>query len=86
MENRPIEATELYKGSRDGFTGYVLYNKVDGKGNCLVLIKSTNGYRFGGFRSVPFDKNLKGMFRLDPKAFLFSLDRRMMCTQKYPND
>jgi len=79
MENRPIEATELYKGSRDGFTGYVLYNKVDGKGNCLVLIKSTNGYRFGGFRSVPFDNNLKDKHRADSEAFLFSLNRQMKC-------
>jgi len=50
---------------------------VEGKGNCLVLIKTVKGKRFGGFRSIPFKKESK--MRPDPKAFLFSLDRKMIC-------
>jgi len=73
MENRPIEATELYKGSRDGFTCKKYYNKVNNKGNCLVLIMTTDGRRFGGFRSVPYERNNK--YRPDQRAFLFSLDK-----------
>jgi len=67
-------ATELYKGTRDGFTIDGLYNKVHKKGNCLVLIKSANGRRFGGFRSVEFDRTKFNSEIPDPKAFLFSLD------------
>jgi len=58
VENKPIKATEIYKGTRDGFTTNNFYNKVHGKGNCLVLIKTTKGKRFVGFGSVPFNKNL----------------------------
>jgi len=48
------------------------------------LIKSHRGYRFGGFRSVPFNKTIRN--RADPKAFLFSLSRKMICTLKNEND
>jgi len=58
MENKNIKAAEVYKGSRDGFSSKDLYEKVDGKGNCLVLIKSANDHRFGGYRSVPFNKKV----------------------------
>jgi len=66
IENKPIKATEIYKGTRDGFSGTNLYDKVHGKGNCLVLIKATNGHRFGGFRSVKFDRNNKNKGKADP--------------------
>jgi len=41
IENKPIEATEIYKGTRDGFSYDNFYSKVNGKGNCLALIKTT---------------------------------------------
>ena len=81
LEDKEIEATELYRGTRDGFSSENLYSKVQDKGNCLVLIKSKNGHRFGGFRSVAFNKSKNGYIS-DPKAFLFSLDRLMICKLK----
>jgi len=65
-ENKTIVATEVYKASKDGFSASNFYDKVDGKGNCLVLIRSENDYRFGGYRSIPFEKSDKEKYRPDP--------------------
>ena len=68
----------LYSTSRDGYDDeYSKYfDKCTGKGNCVVLIKNaTNGFIFGGFRSIPlkrvYDKDT------DPQAFLFKLSPDM---------
>ncbi len=49
--------------------------KVEGEGNCFVLIKSEHNKRFGGFRSVPWGR-ANGEVS-DNKAFIFSLDEKV---------
>jgi len=53
-ENKPLNATEIYRASIDGFSGTNLFSKVSGKRNCFVVIQSENDHRFGGYWSVPF--------------------------------
>jgi hypothetical protein len=43
--------------------------KVEGQGNCFIVVKSEHDRRFGAFRSVPFGRT-NGMIS-DPKSFIF---------------
>ena len=44
----------IYKATRDGDSYDEFIEKVDGKGNVFVLVRSEQGKTFGGYRSVPF--------------------------------
>ncbi|CEO96567.1 BTB domain-containing protein [Plasmodiophora brassicae] len=41
----------IYRASRDGFFARSFHDKCDGKGPTVVLVRSTNGYVFGGFNA-----------------------------------
>jgi len=45
----------------------------NGKPNTLALIKSTTGYIFGGYTSVPWSSSGSGQYKTDSTAFLFTL-------------
>jgi len=57
-----------------------MWSKVENIDNCLILIKTKDGMRFGGYRSVPFRKT--NNYQPDPEAFLFSLDKLEMAGLK----
>jgi len=61
----------LYRGSKHGFKNSDFHNMCDGKSNTLALIKSTTGYIFGGYRSVPW--SCSGSYKSDSTAFLFTV-------------
>ena len=63
----------IYKPTNNNETGEDFHKICDGKENVLVLIKTTDNTRFGGFTSVGF--NSSSGFTKDDKAFLFSLDK-----------
>lgn len=42
----------LYRGSRDGMTAASFHRLCDGQGPTLVLVRSANGYTFGGYAGV----------------------------------
>ncbi len=54
----------IYRASRDGFEANKFHTKCDNKSKTLTIIKSTNGYVFGG---------LYGDVKNDPNSFIFSL-------------
>jgi len=60
----------LYKATRDGFTASTFHELCDDKGSTMVIIKSSEGWLFGGFTSQSW-KALA--YKTDPKAFLFTL-------------
>ena len=51
--NRKVKMTLLYKATKDGDSSSAFHNKCDGKSPTLTLVKTTNGYRCGGFTSLP---------------------------------
>ena len=61
----------LYQGSRDGWKGTDFHAKCDNKGATIRVIRSSDGFIFGGFA----DKSWKSSGRhcKYDKAFLFSL-------------
>lgn len=63
--------TLIYKGSRDGFAATKFHQNCDNKGPTVTVIKSKNGYIFGGYTSQSWDSS--GSYKPDNKAFLFTL-------------
>jgi len=69
----------LYRSSRDLCSYISMHNRVDNKGPTITVMTSQAGEVFGGYLSIPFDKNVQGR-KADKNAFLFSLSRN----EKYP--
>jgi len=63
--------TLLWRGTRDGFETSTFHAKCDGKPNTLTFVKTTTGWIFGGYTSIPWLSS--GGWKPDNKAFLFSL-------------
>ena len=63
----------IYNPTNKNETSENFHKICDGKKNVLVLIKTTDNTRFGGFTSVGF--NSTSVNTKDDKAFLFSLDK-----------
>jgi hypothetical protein len=75
-ESKPDLDTEvtlslLYQGSRDGFRGADFHAKCDEKRATVTIVKSTEGYIFGGYS----DQSWVGgaCYRPSSRAFLFSI-------------
>ena len=63
----------IYNPSNKNETTEDFHKICDGKENVLVLIKTTDNIKFGGFTSVGFNSTSK--YTKDDKAFIFSLDK-----------
>ena len=61
----------LYKGTRDGFGASDFHRLCDRKGKTIVIVKSTNGYIFGGYSAIEWQS--KGAHVFNQKCFLFSV-------------
>ena len=72
-EKKP-EFKLLWKGSRDGFGAGTFHAMCDGKGPTLTIVKSTDGYIFGGYLAISWFTG--GKRTHDPKAFIFSLTHK----------
>ena len=70
--NRKVKMELLYKATRDGDSTF--HNKCNGKSPTLTLVKTSNGYRCGGFTSLPWDSFRD--YKEDNDAFVFSMDTR----------
>lgn len=76
--------TLLYRASRDGFKSQSFHSRCSDKEKTITIIKSTLNYVFGGYTSVPWNKNIYG-YSSDSFAYLFSLRVNGSSTSfKYP--
>ena len=66
----------LYKASVDGGEPIIFHQRCDGKSNTLILIKSNENKRFGGFTSATWDSTSEIIYKDDINSFLFSLDKQ----------
>ena len=71
--NRKIIFNLLYKASIDSDKAEVFHKKCNSAKSTLVLVKSENGKRFGGFTSK--DWNGDSIEKKDNNAFVFSFDK-----------
>ena len=69
----------LYRSSRDTCSYIAMHARVDNQGPTFTVMTSQAGEIFGGYLSIPFDKQITGR-KTDYNAFLFSLTRN----EKYP--
>jgi len=63
----------LYKATIDSDRAAVFHKKCDSAENSLVVIKSANNKRFGGYTSCSWEGN--SIEKKDDNAFVFSLDK-----------
>ena len=80
----------IYKASRDGDKAEIFHYRVSESVDTLIVIKTTDGKRFGGFTKETWDGI--NVFKKDNEAFIFSLDNFKCydCNQEiaiwcYPN-
>ena len=71
--NRKIILNLLYKATIDSDKAEIFHQKCDPANSSLVLIKSGNGKRFGGYTSCNWKGN--SIEKRDENAFVFSLDK-----------
>ena len=78
IENRNNEIKDfklIYRGKRDGEEWNNFYDKCNGIENVILLIKSDNNCRFGGYTKVGF-KHINNNAYKDNSAFVFSFDKK----------
>ena len=71
--NKKIILNLLYKATVDSDKAQAFHNKCDSANNSLVLVKSANGKRFGGYTTCNWRGN--NIEKRDENAFVFSLDK-----------
>ena len=70
--------TKLYKATKDGFDASAFHSKCDKKENTLIIIKSANGYVFGGYTEQSWEGQKQGKY--DKNAFIFSfINKKPKC-------
>ena len=77
FDKKPINFQLLLDSKDDGDSTLTFVNKCSSKYPTILFIKSTDGYRFGGFTSKKWGINENAT---DEKCFIFSLDLK----EKYP--
>ena len=71
--NSKIILNLLYKATIDSDKAEIFHKKCDFAKNTLVLVKSKNGKRFGGYTTQDWNGN--SVEKKDDNAFVFSLDK-----------
>ena len=61
----------IYRASRDGYSAKVFHQLCDGCFPTMTVIRSKNGYIFGGFTTIPWSSAMED--KTDTLAFLFTL-------------
>lgn len=72
----------LYRGSRDGFSAQAFHSHCDNHSPTLVVVRSSNGNKFGGFTEATWANSIHnsyGQSVADPsnRSFVFSLTNNM---------
>ena len=57
MKKDSLKMKQIYKATVNGDKISEFDACCQGKGKCFVLVKSEKGKLFGGYRTIPFDRN-----------------------------
>lgn len=77
LNKKPRNLNLLFSTKKDGDLISTFFKKVENKSPTLIVIKSSNNYRFGGYSSILWKCDNK--WYDDTNSFIFSLDLK----QKY---
>ena len=72
FNNKKITYKLLYSGTKDSDNSSIFHKKCDNIQNQLVLVKTTEGLKFGGYTRLGFNSSNSAI--IDKDAFLFSFD------------
>ena len=72
FNTKNIKSKKIYSTKTDEDTSKTFHEKCDNIPNTLIVIKISNGRRFGGFTTQNWDKSKK--WKEDKFSFVFSLD------------
>ena len=72
FNNKKISYKLLYCGTKDGDESKIFHHKCDSIQNQLVLVKTKEGLKFGGFTRLGFNSSSSAI--IDKDSFLFSFD------------
>ena len=72
FSNKKLSFKLLYCGTKDGDDSKTFHNKCDNIQNQLVLVKTKEGLKFGGYTRLGFNSSKVAI--VDKDAFLFSFD------------
>ena len=72
IQDKTVQMTLLYKLSNDGDSATTFHSRCNKKGYTLTLVRTTRGFRCGGFTTQNWTSS--GKFKKDINAFLFSLE------------
>ena len=70
----------LFRATKDGDSASIFHNKCDNIRHTLTLVKTNNGFIFGGYTSENW--NGSGIYKKDDKAFCFSIDLQKIYKNK----
>ncbi len=65
----------IYRATDDGDKAEIFHQKCDNISPILIMIKTDQHRRFGGFTQTFFESTEKPVGKLDGSAFIFSLDK-----------
>ena len=74
-----VGSIRIYRATEDGDKAESFHRLCDGNTNIIILIKTKNGKKIGGYTSIGFSNISQSI--LDDTAFIFSIDKREI----YPN-
>ena len=72
--NKNIKYQLIYRGSRDGMNSSSFHQKSNGISPTISIIKTTKGFKFGGYTEKTWENNSDGKWIKDDKSFVFSLN------------
>ena len=73
--NKNLKIKLLYRATRDGDNSSIFHQYCDNKGP-TIFFAEYNGFRFGGYTSISWEKPSLTKYIRDDKAFVFSLDNK----------
>ena len=77
LNRKSLKTNLLFNSKYDGDLMSTFFKKVENKSPTFVVIKSSNGYRFGGYTSIVWKCN--GTWYKNDESFIFSFNTK----QKY---
>ena len=81
VNSQDIRYKLLYRASFDGDRAKTFHDKCDGIKGTLILVKTTDNIKFGGYTEVSWNGN---GYKKDEKAFCFSLNLKKIYNVSIP--
>jgi len=86
LENRKFTAELLFRKSRDGSLPKDFHNKCDNKGNTIIFIETTKGYKCGGYTELQWESSYYKYKKNHKTTFLFSFNHKEKYTNRIDKD